>query len=208
MPSRIGLLAMAAPPDEAKADPDANLAIARPVRGNDVAEKQRKVWDSVAATQNKLSGELSSQIFAAQSATSLQLTLEHERLKEARAHYIMRLKPAGLSDNDIVGYVVAINGRLSAANVYPSNGLFRKMWTKQLAASVTEAIGERREGVKAEAPKPSVVGEFLAAAERAKGKERVMPAGMRVETRDADAALYNEARQADGRWVHRSYLAK
>jgi hypothetical protein len=27
-------------------------------------------------------------------------------------------------------------------------------------------------------------------------------------TRDAAGALYNEARQADGKWVHRNYLAK
>jgi hypothetical protein len=31
---------------------------------------------------------------------------------------------------------------------------------------------------------------------------------MRQETRDSDGALYSEARRADGKWVHRSYLAK
>ncbi len=31
---------------------------------------------------------------------------------------------------------------------------------------------------------------------------------MRQEVRDADKSLYNEARGADGKWIHRSYLAK
>jgi hypothetical protein len=212
MPSRAGLLAMATPPEEPKAQaaPDAgHTAAVRPVQGgNDVADKQRKVWDSVATTQNKLSSGLNSQLYAPQSATSLQLTLENEKLKEARAAYTKSLEDAGLKDADIVGYVVAINGKMSSANLYPSNGLFRKMWPKQLAASVTEAIGEKRETVAAEAPKPAAVGEFLAAAERGKTHERAVAAGVRLETRDTAEALYNESRQSDGKWVHRNYLAK
>ena len=39
--------------------------------------------------------------------------------------------------------MAAINGKAVSANVYPSNGLFRKVWAKQLAAVVTEAIGEK-----------------------------------------------------------------
>jgi hypothetical protein len=97
---------------------------------------------------------------------------------------------------------------MSSANLYPSNGLFRKMWSKQLAATVTEAIGETSKAAAPEAPKPAAASEFLAAAERGQSQERPTAAGMRVETRDAAGALYNEARQADGKWVHRNYLAK
>ena len=213
MPSRAALLAMAAPSEPAKvAEPAPNVEGGRQAvqtqRGNDVAEKQRKVWDSVATTQGKLSSGLNAQLYAPQSATSLQLTLEHEKLKEARAAYITALETIGLKDADVVGYVVAINGKMSSANLYPSNGLFRKMWSKQLAATVTEAIGETSKAAAPEAPKPGAVSEFLAAAERGQSQERATAAGMRVETRDAASALYNEARQADGKWVHRNYLAK
>ena len=212
MPSRAGLLAMATPPDERKVEPapdTGHTAAVRPAQGgNETAEKQRKVWDSVATTQNKLSSGLNAQLYAPLSATSLQLTLENEKLKEARAAYSKSLEAAGLKDADIIGYVVAINGKMSSANLYPSNGLFRKMWPKQLAASVTEAIGEKRETVAAEAPKPAAVGEFLAAAERGKTHERAVAAGVRLETRDTTEALYNESRQSDGKWVHRNYLAK
>ncbi len=53
------------------------------------------------------------------------------------------LKAKGEAGDDIVGYVFAVNGKLNSADVYPSNGLFRKMWGKLLTASAIEAIGHR-----------------------------------------------------------------
>jgi hypothetical protein len=210
MPSRAGLLAMMLNTDEARTESPGRVREQQNSSsgGNDVADKQRKVWDSVAATQNKLSSGLNAPLQSKESATSLQLTLENEKLKEARAAYIKSLEAAGLQDGDIVGYVIAINGKVSSANQYPSNGLFRKMWTKQLAAGITEAISEKRDAAALQAPKPAEVGAFMAAAEAGKKQERSIAAGVRVESRDADTSLFNEARQADGTWVHRSYLAK
>ncbi|KAB2918339.1 MAG: hypothetical protein F9K29_08335 [Hyphomicrobiaceae bacterium] len=210
MPSRSALLAMAAPPAEPQPQPgDGRARVAAP-EPNDVANKQRKVWEQVTSTQNKLAGGLNAQVAAPQSATSLQLTLENEKLKEARAAYTAALEALGKKDDDVVGYVVAINGKISTANLYPSNALFRKMWSKQLAASVTEAIGEKLQAPQAAAPPPPPpkVSEFLAEAERGKPHERAVAADVRVETRDADRALYNEARSPKGKWIHRSYLAK
>jgi hypothetical protein len=216
MPARSALLAMAAPPVERKADPAAPAA-GQHVTGaaaarrehDEVAEKQRKVWDSVASTQKKLSQGLDAAVASPQSTSSLQLSLENEKLKQARAAYVKALQPAGEKEADVIGYVVAINGKLSVANVYPSNALFRKMWEKQLAAVVTEAIGEKPGTAPAASPPPAPAAtEFLAQAEKGKPFERVLAAGMRQEVRDADKSLYNEARGADGAWIHRSYLAK
>jgi hypothetical protein len=176
---------------------------------DEVGAKQRKVWESVASTQSKLSGGLNAAVASPQSASSLQLSLENEKLKEARGGYMKALKPTGETEADVVGYVVAINGRIAAANVYPSNGLFRKMWEKQLAAMVTEAIGERAASAAPKpAPAPADASRFLADAEKGKSSERHLAAGVRQETRDAAAALYSESRGADGKWIHRSYLAK
>ena len=213
MPSRSALLAMAAPPPEPKARPEGPNAptTARLGRAPDeAADKQRQVWDSVASTQRKLSQGLGAAVASPQSTSSLQLSLENEKLKEARTAYIKALQPGGEKDADVVGYVVAINGKMSAANIYPSNALFRKMWEKQLAAVVTEAIGEKPGSAPAATPPPPspAVKDFLAAAEKGKSYERPLAAGMRQEVRDADKSLYNEARSADGNWIHRSYLAK
>ena len=218
MPSREALLAMAAPPPEPRTPaagsggPNAptTARLGRPI--DETASKQRQVWDQVAATQKKLEQGVGAAVASPQSASSLQLSLENEKLKEARAAYIKALQGAAEKDGDIIGYVVAINGKLSVANVYPSNGLFRKMWDKQLAAVVTEAIGEKPRAQPAAAvlppPAPAAATEFLATAEKGKPYERNLAGGMRQEVRDADKSLYNEARGADGNWIHRSYLAK
>ncbi len=218
MPSVSALLAMAAPPPQAdpgdprttQINPTSALRLGRDA--DEVGSKQKKVWDLVANTQNKLAGGLNAPVNSPQSASSLQLSLENEKLKEARGGYLKALKPSGEKETDVVGYVVAINGRIAAANVYPSNGLFRKMWEKQLAAMVTEAIGEKSAPSAAApakpAPAPAEASAFLADAEQGKSYERQVAAGVRQETRDADKALYNELRGADGMWIHRSYLAK
>jgi hypothetical protein len=213
MPSIKALAGMAAPP-VAREQPPAGAASAQQharilQERDEVSRKQKKVWDEVAATQEKLSRGVNTPVAAPQSASSLQLSLENEKLKEARASYIKALQPAGEADGDIIGYVVAINGNISLANVYPSNGLFRKMWEKQLAAAVTEAIGEKTVTKAASPPQPAPAAtEFLANAEKGVTHERALAAGIKQETRDADKSLYNEARRSDGKWIHRSYMAK
>ena len=98
------------------------------------------------------------------SPTSLQLSLENEKLKQVQAAYIGALQGAGESDDDIVGYVFAINGKINGGDVYASNALFHKMWAKMLAANVTDAIAKKdaAEGVP---PAVKDVESFVAEAE-------------------------------------------
>ena len=220
MPSRMALLAMSAPPAKPAAPPPSAAApsngttqrfLGADAVGSDTSTRQHKVWGEVARMQDKLKSGLGGEaVAAAQSATSLQLSLENEKLKAAREGYIKALQPAGEAGDDVIGYIVAINGEITSANIYPSNGLFRKMWGKQLAASVTEAIGERdkktAEGKPAPLPKSAEA--FLAAAEGGKAETRATVAGMQQETRDAERSLYNETKRSDGRWIYRNYLAK
>jgi hypothetical protein len=205
MPSRAALLAMAAP---APVKEGGYRAAGERPDGGDVAAKQKKVWDSVAATQSKLADGLNASVHSPTSATSLQLSLENEKLKGARASYLAALKGKGEAEADILGYVVAINGQVSSANLYPSNAMFRKMWDKQLAAVVTEAIGEKKATGSGPPPAAAAAAEFLAEAERGKPAAGAEAVGTRQETRDGDRALFNEARGSDGGWLHRSYLAK
>jgi hypothetical protein len=193
-----------------------NSASARTIRGNTAAsetgERQAQVWDSVRKTQAKLTGNLGSQVRSAQSASSLQLALENEKLIDAQKGYGNALKAAGDSEDDIVGFIFAVNGELNSADVYPSNGLFRKMWSKLLTASVIEAIGHKDEPAVA-TPSIETVTAFLAAAENGKSSAKPLNAGVRLETREADKAyLFETARAASpaspASWVHRNYLAR
>ncbi len=203
VPSQAARLAMKAPPPRVDRPTDT-----RPVVGYvPMGDRQSQVWDSVASTQAKLTRTLAVPVAAPASATSLQLSLENEKLKAAQAAFIQALQGVGEKDGDIVGYVFAINGKLNSADVYPSNAMFRKMWAKLLSANVTEAIAEK--DAKAGVP-PSVdtVQAFLDAAQKGAASERNLNAGAALETRDSDGAVYSETRRVAGGWVHRNYLAK
>ncbi len=204
LPSREAKLAMKAP----VVTSTAGMAYAAPSYGaSETGQRQRAVWDEVAKTQAKLSGGVNAQVASPASATSLQLSLENDKLKELRAGYVKALedKAAG---GDILGLVFAVNGRINSADLYPSNGLFRKMWVKLLTASVTEAVGERKDASDGNAPSIEAVREFLAAAEKGAATAQKIGNLARQDTRDAEKALFVEGARPNGEWVHRNYLAK
>jgi hypothetical protein len=206
VPSREMKLAMKAPK---LAAPPVDQAITnrRPLGyAAETSVRQREVWDAVAKAQDKLSGNLGGRVNSGESASSLQLALENERLVGAQKAYVNALRKAGEADNDIVGYVFAVNGKLNSGDAYPSNALFRKMWTKLLNASVTEAISQRNEA-RAEVPTIEAVTAFLADGERGAANEKPLNAGVKLDTREGDNAYYFETARA-GNWVHRNYLAK
>jgi len=173
---------------------------------NETGGRQQQVWQNVRHTRSKLSSRLGSQISSGQSESSLQLALENEKLLDAQKGYINALKAAGENTDDIIGFVFAVNGTLNSADAYPSNGLFRKMWGTLLNASAIEAIGQKGEPNVAP-PAIEKVTAFLAQAEAGKSSAKPLTAGVRLETREADAAYFFETTRATG-WVHRNYLAR
>ena len=208
VPSREMKLAMKAPLPVAEAIPQRG--------GNSYAaetgQRQQQVWEGVRRTQAKLADRIGAPVRSAQSASSLQLALENERLIDVQQGYIKALKAAGERGDDIVGFVFAVNGQLNSADVYPSNGLFRKMWAKLLTASAIEAIGHKNEPNVAPPPVDAVRA-FITAAEAGKANEKALNASVKLETRDSDKAFYFETARATAAspasaWVHRNYLAK
>ena len=189
IPSREVKLAMKAPLAAHETQPAGYDVDGSPTGSEgEVYERQQQVWDSVAKTQSKLSGSLATNVASQQSDTSLQLALENDKLKERRAAYVIALQDAGKSSDDVIGYAFAVNGKLNSADVYSSNGLFRKMWPKQLQAAATEAIGD--EHVEKTAP-PTVaaVTEFLNSAKRGSAQETVLSDKTRIETRATPDAV-------------------
>ena len=175
--------------------------------GAGAGERQQEIWSMVRKTQDSLSRSVGAPVAAPASPSSLQLSLENEKLKQAQTAYIAALQGAGETGDDIVGYVFAINGKINSGDVYASNALFRKMWSKLLAANVTEAISVK-EAAGAAPPPVKDVEAFLATASTGVKAERAINASVRLATLDGDASLYAETRRADGSWVHRNYLAK
>jgi hypothetical protein len=171
------------------------------------APSQQEVWAAVKRTQDRLARSVGASVAASASPSSLQLSLENEKLKQAQAAYMTALADAGEAAGDVVGYVFAINGKINGGDVYASNSLFRKMWRKQLAANVTEAIS-KKDAAGAAPPPVKDVETLLAAAEAGTKSERAIDANVRLATLVGDAVLYAETRRTDGSWVHRNYLAK
>jgi hypothetical protein len=200
LPSRAAKIELAG-----KATPQAAGADA-----NSVGKRQQEIWKSVTEIQGKLSSTLAAPVAAPRSRTSLQLALENGELERAQADYVKALQPLGEQDDDIVGYVFAINGKLNSADIYPSNGLFRKMWSKLLRASATEALGERN-GTAPPAPPVADATSFLATPKDVPSVEKNAGNDGRVEMRESAKTLYMEAKPAAApasAWVHRNYLAK
>ena len=96
----------------------------------------RKTQDSLSRSVGALCG--------AGVAVEPAIVAENDKLKQAQTAYIAALQGAGVTGDDVVGYVFAINGKINSGDIYASNALFRKTWSKLLAANVTEAISVKR----------------------------------------------------------------
>jgi hypothetical protein len=203
LPSRAAKLAMkaAAQPPKAAPSPERNYAV------NETMTRQQAMWDEVSKTQYKLAAGIAAPVASPVSASSLELTLENEKLAARRAEYLKALEDKGV-EAGITGFVFAVNGRINSADIYPSNGLFRKMWAKLIAAAVTEALGEKTDGGAAQAPSIEAVKDFLKAS--AEGRTNAQEIGSLAKeiTQESSGVLYTEAATPSGQWLHRNYLAK
>jgi len=175
--------------------------------GSDTGSRQSEVWSSVSNAQRKLTENLGAPVAASASASSLQLSLENERLDSARKAFLTSMEKAAGAD-DIVGYVFAVGGKLNSGDIYASNALFRKMWSKQLEAAVTEAIAEK-DAKPSALPEVDDVREFMTRAEGGASTEAKLLGDTLVrETRDSEKALLAETRRASGSMVHKAYVAR
>lgn len=215
MPSRAAKLAMRGGDSDADQSAAArpNQPVSRPDQRaadpSSVSARQQRVWSGVAAIQGDLSSNLGAQVASARSRTSLQLALENENLGAKQAEFVNGLQKSGEADADIIGYVVAINGRLNSAEIYPSNGLFLKMWPRLLRASATEAIKDSKAESK---PLPTTddVMAFLKDASNARSVDEDA-ANAKVTVRKSAGAAMFESRPAApdaAGWINKSYLAR
>jgi hypothetical protein len=181
----------------------------RPGDGS-VHARQEVVWAGVAAIQGQLSSNLGAPVASPRSRSSLQLALENGQLGVRQAEFVKSLEKSADAESDIVGYVAVINGRLNSAEIYPSNGLFRKMWPALLRASATEAIKDRN-GESRPLPATAEVTSFLGDAQAAHGVDQAASPTAQVNVRQSPSAAMFESRPAaapPAAWINRSYLAR
>lgn len=185
-----------------------------PTRGLKVAAMLRRsqadVWSGIATTQSNLSRNIGGAVQAPQSQTSLQLTLEHPRVQQAAQAAINELSSMAQRQENAIGFVVAINGRIQSADVYASSDLFLRVWPKLLQASAVAALAEQQAGAKFEAPTTEAVQAFLAAPEQGQAYRQTVTARVHLIRQETpQSVLFETCDVGQGNLiVHRCYLAK
>lgn len=190
----------------------AHGAIASPEMKRAVREKatQSEVWEEVSVAQDRLARKLGAPVKSADSESSYQLTLEAPKVRQTADGFKKELLGLATRHPDALGYVMAVNGRVTGADVYATHDLFRKLWPKLLESAAVEAMVSATAG---ENFSPPAMADVRAAATgygaRVSDEERInrrtinlkadLPRGLVFETRDAAAP--------EG-LVHRSYVTK
>ena len=131
---------------------------------------------------------------SAQSASSLQLTLENKNLAVAIQSYIKELSTVVGDSKDVIGYAAAINGKVHCADIYASHSLFQKLWPKLIKASAVEAVAELKKGNKFDVVAAAAVKAFLDDAEKGKAKEKEVDQRMQEIQRETSKTLLFESR--------------
>ena len=171
---------------------------------------QADVWSGIAQTQTNLTRNIGDAVQAPQSRTSLQLTLEHPRVQQAAQPAINELSPLAQRQENTIGFVVAINGKIQSADVYASSDLFLRVWPKLLQANAVAAVAEQQAGAKFAAPTTEAVQAFLVAPEQGQAFRQTLTARVNLIRQETPQnVLFETCDVGQGNLiVHRCYLAK
>jgi hypothetical protein len=173
------------------------------------ARSQSDVWAQVSEAQAKLSKSLGGDVTASPSRSSLQLTLENKDVVATVDDYVKNLGNIINGRSDVIGYAVAINGKINSADVYVSSALFKKLWPKMLKASATEAVSESHGVRLAEPVKLDQVKSFIQESDKAAARDQKLSAGASLTTREDNENIMFETRDDRSKAVvHRSYVKK
>ena len=173
------------------------------------ANSQGAVWENVTVAQEKLSRNVGARVNSTVSESSLQLAVEHSKVRETADSYINALSNIVNGGSDVIGYVFAINGKVNSADVYGSSSLFKKLWPKLLKANAIEAIAELQTEKFAPA-RPENAKMFLTDSEKAQAKRKDVSKRVGLVTAEDDENVFFETRDRaqNDAWVHRNYIKK
>ncbi len=171
---------------------------------------QQRVWKEVGNAQKRLSANVGGSVVNAKSESSLQLSLEDEKVQEASQAYVKQLADAAGKEDDVIGFAFAINGKVNSADVYASHDLFKRLWPKLLTSSAIEAVSELEKDKKFETVDAEAVKAFLADAEKGKATARDVGKRFTQVQQETDNNLLFETRDKEQPDVvlRRNYLAK
>jgi hypothetical protein len=174
-----------------------------------VAGNQGAVWDSVAVAQADMGAKLGKSVQSSASSTSLQLTLEDKKVRESVDDYLRNIEKQIPAKDDVVGYAVAVNGKVDSVDVFASPSLFGKMKGKLLKASATEAVASKSDKA-APAPDANAVRSLIADAESGAAKAEKQNLRTKVSRKETskNVLFTTEDPFVPGKPVHKNYMSK
>ncbi|MGE3800572.1 MAG: DUF6569 family protein [Candidatus Kapaibacterium sp.] len=138
--------------------------------------------------------------------TSLQLSLENEKLTEEINAYVEALRDVISGQGDVIGFAFTINGKMKNADIYASSELFGRLWPKLLRAAATEAVAEK--GEEEIVGRLQVVEDCLIEAGNATAEEEEVSDRIKMVTRESKEHILFETQDSENEngWVHRNYM--
>jgi hypothetical protein len=171
---------------------------------------QGQVWDEVGRFQKGLGGQLGKDARSKQSPSSLQLTVENKDVRKGVKPYVRALSSAVQGNKDVIGFAFAVNGIINSSEIYATNELFRKQWSRLLEAAAIEALTELKEKEKVPSVTAAEVLSFLKKADMGKPAQIGATDRIRIVMTETDQCFYFQTldrKQRDAP-IHRSYLKK
>jgi hypothetical protein len=136
--------------------------------------------------------------------------MESPKLTESTDQYTKQLAGCIDGKSDVLGYAFAVNGKISSADVYGSNALFKKLWPKLLQSSAVEAVADLDPAAKPSMVSADDVRTFLVTAESGKSTRKQINDRTWVTCYNPyGAVLIDTTDSAEGeKSVRRSYISK
>jgi hypothetical protein len=140
--------------------------------------------------------------------------VENREIRTQRADYVNPLLPRLEQSRDATGLVVAINGEITAADVYGSPALFHRLARKLIESYALEALLARNEKTAAtKPPSRDAALAFLTEVSLASGRDEKVAAAIYRTTRETPKVVVYEYTQSDqstgaARLLHKNFVKK
>ena len=183
---------------------------------------QSRVWQEVARAESR--AVAAAQVEAGPLAAPAQLSStgtynaigENKTVSTSRDAYVTALQPHIRRQTNAIGLAVAINGKVTSADVYASPALFQRMSAKLLSSYALEGFMARQGSQKASAPTREQVIAFLSKPAAIRAATETVGTSMQRSTRETNEMVMYEYGHVTGPAaarsgivvVHQSYLLK
>jgi hypothetical protein len=174
---------------------------------------QGQVWAHVNQEQAKISQSVHACVRDKRSATSLELTMDHEKVRKETEDCLGALTAVVKQKPDVLGFVFAINGKINSAESYASHEFFMKLWNKLAHAAAVEAIaesGQKRKTAKSTPVNVAKVRKFLQDSEAGKAEMRQVSERVALHIRHTPKSVLfeTEDKSLGAAPVHRNYICQ